>query len=282
MTFAFRTFISILISCVFITAGFAQTSAPTATGPAPGAQSKQPPEGNPPTTQGEGTQPQQAQAPAHTLTSEEIVKEEEKQRALGVVPMFGMTYHYNAPPLTSKQKFRLMIKSATDPFIFVAVGIQAGLSQAQDNFAEYGQGAEGYGKRYGAALADQTDSNFFSNFFYPVLFKQDPRYFRLGEGTKKHRIAQALEQEFVARKDSGGTTFHFSNVLGALTAGSISNAYYPQNDRGLGLTMSRAAIALGYGCLGNVLLEFWPDIDHRLFHRQDKRVDPNQRVGDSP
>ena len=115
-----------------------------------------------------------------------------------------------------------------------------------------------------------------------MLFKQDPRYFRLGEGTMKRRIAEALEEEFVARKDSGGTTFHFSNVLGALTAGSISNAYYPQNERGFGLTMSRAAIALAYGCLGNVFMEFWPDIDHRLFHRNGKHVNPERRVDDLP
>jgi len=209
------------------------------------------------------------------MTPEEILKQEEKQRALGVVPMFEMTTVHNAPPLTAKQKFRLMIKTMYDPFTFVSAGLTAGIGQAQNSFAAYGQGAEGFGKRYGAAFADNADSNFMSNFFYPIIFKQDPRYFRLGEGTIKRRLWVAIEEEFVARKDGGGTNFHFSNVLGAITAGAISNAYYPKNDRGVGLTAGRAAIALGYGTLGDILLEFWPDIDHKVFHRHSSQFNPN-------
>jgi len=221
-------------------------------------------------SQGDGTNTPQAQAPKKT--SEEILQEAEKQRMLGVVPMFGMTNYKDAPPLTARQKFRLMAKTTLDPFTWVAAGAQAGISQAENEFPGYGQGAAGYAKRYGATWTDSFDSNFFSNFFYPVVFKQDPRYFRVGEGTIKSRVGRSLEQEFVARKDSGGRTFSFSNILGALTAGSISNAYYPTQDRGFGLTMSRSAIALGYGCLGGLVLEFWPDIDHKLFHKKESAV----------
>jgi hypothetical protein len=202
------------------------------------------------------------------------LKEAEKQRMLGVVPMFGMTNYKDAPPLTPKQKFELMWKTTLDPFTWVSVGMQAGISQANNEFEGYGQGAAGYAKRYGANWTDSFDSNFFSNFAYPVLFKQDPRYFRVGTGSFKRRTGLALKQEFVARKDSGGNTFHFSNVLGALTAGGISNAYYPSEDRGFGLTMSRASIALGYGCLGNMFLEFWPDISHKLFHKNESASHP--------
>ena len=167
------------------------------------------------------TQSQAPQAGApQPLSSEDVLKQEEKQRALGIVPMFGMTSVKNAPPLSSKQKFQLMARTMIDPFNFVSAGLTAGLGQATNSFAGYGQGAAGFGKRYAAALADNADSNFFSNYFYPVLFKQDPRYFRVGEGSIKKRTWTALEEEFVARKDSGGQTFHFSNVLGAITAGT--------------------------------------------------------------
>jgi hypothetical protein len=216
------------------------------------------------------------------MTSEEVLKQEEKQRALGVVPMFGMTSVHDAPPLSSKQKFQLMARTMIDPFTFASAGLTAGLGQATNSFDEYGQGAAGFGKRYGAALLDNADSNFFSNFFYPSLFKQDPRYFRMGEGTKKARTWSALEQEFVARKDSGGHTFHFSNVLGALTAGGISNAYYPQSDRGFGLTMGRAGTALGYGCLGDLFLEFWPDIQGKLSHKHESQAHPSEPPGAPP
>ncbi len=210
------------------------------------------------------------------------MKQQEKQRALGVVPLFAMTNVHDAPPMTSHQKFQLMIRTMIDPFTFVSAGLTAGIGQANDSFKGYGQGAEGFGKRYGAALADNADSNFFSNYFYPVIFKQDPRYFRLGEGAAKKRVWYAVEQEFIARKDSGGHTFHFSNVLGAFTAGTISNAYYPQGDRGVGLTVSRAATALAYGSLGNLFLEFWPDIDHKWFHKQENPAHPSEPPGTSP
>ncbi len=236
------------------------------------------------------TQPAQEAQPAPTPpasttkppSSQDVLKQEEKQRALGVVPLFGMTNVHDAPPLTSHQKFQLMVRTMIDPFTFVSAGLTAGVGQATNSFEGYGQGAAGFGKRYGAALADNADSNFFSNYFYPVIFKQDPRYFRLGEGPAKKRIVYALEQEFIARKDSGGHTFHFSNVLGAITAGTISNTYYPQSDRGVGLTASRAATALAYGSLGNLFLEFWPDIDHKWFHKHESQADPSEPPGTSP
>jgi len=217
------------------------------------------------------TNSQQTQTNPQTPESnKEILKKEQSQRILGIVPQFSVTSRQNAPPLTSKQKFRLFVKTATDPFTFVAAGLQAGIGQATDSHGQYGQGAAGYGKRYGAALADSTTSNFFANFAYPVLFKADPRYFRLGEGTFKRRFFYSLEQEFVCRTDKGKRAFNFSNVLGAFTSGGISNAYYPPEDRGFGLTMQTSAISLIWGSLGGLIDEFWPDVDGRLFHKKSK------------
>jgi hypothetical protein len=214
-------------------------------------------------------QQQPPDAPSASQSEKEIEKKEQSQRILGVVPMFGVTNRQDAPPLTPKQKFHLFVKGEIDPFEWFAVGLQAGISQATNEFPQYGQGAAGYGKRYGAALADSVSSGFFSTFVYPTLLKQDPRYFRLGEGTVKHRIAYSLERVLVCRTDRGGRAFNFSNVLGAVTTGSISNAYYPPNDRGFGLTMSRAGISLLYGTAGGLVDEFWPDIYRKVFHKKD-------------
>ncbi len=206
--------------------------------------------------------------PEEIEREKQIEKKEQSQKMLGVVPMFGVTDRHDAPPLTTGGKFHLMLKTFQDPFIYIIVGVQAGLGQASNSFEGYGQGFQGYAKRYGANFTDSADSNFWANFIYPVIFKQDPRYFRLGEGSFKKRFWYSMEQEFVARQDSGRRNFHFSNVLGAFTAGTISNAYYPQEDRGAGLTASRAAISLFYGALGNIGVEFWPDIDQRIIHRK--------------
>jgi len=201
-----------------------------------------------------------------------IEKQEQSQRVLGVIPQFGVTSRHDAPPLSTAGKFKLFVKSSTDPFTFAAVGLQAGLSQAENEFEGYGQGAAGYGKRYGASLADNASSGFFANFFYPTLLKEDPRYFRLGEGSVKHRIGYSLAQEFVCHTDKGGRSFNYSNMLGAFTTGGLSNLYYPPEDRGATLTVSRSLISIAYGSAGGLLSEFWPDIQKKLFHRhKDKQ-----------
>ena len=261
--------------CLFI-AGAAFAQVPSASmppdQPAAATSEAQTPAPLPPssaTAQPDVPQAQSSQEPPRK-TAEEILEEEKKQRMLGVVPIYGMTNYQYAPALTPGQKFDLMSRSYLTVFPYLAAGFQAGLSQATNSFEGYGQGAAGYGKRFGSALADGADSAFFSNYLYPVLFKQDPRYFRMGEGyRRKRRVLSALEQEFVTKKDSDRTpVFSYSNVLGALTAGTISNAYYPKEERGFGLTMSRTAIAFGWGMAGNFILEFWPDISRGLFHKQ--------------
>jgi len=201
----------------------------------------------------------------------EIQRQEQSQRLLRTLPNFATTNRRDPPPLTPAQKFHLFRKSAFDPVEFGVVGMQAGISQAEDEFPEYGQGASGFGKRYGATLADEVSSSFFTDYFYPVLFKEDPRYFRLGEGSVKHRLGYALKQEVICHTDKGGRSVSWENAFGALTSGAVSNAYYPESDRGFGLTMSRSAISAAYGSLGGVVDEFYPDINHWLFHRHQKQ-----------
>lgn len=265
-----RTLVLVGILVVWAVSGFSQTptgqdtavQAPAAAAPAAQAPATAAPGVEAPTSQA-------AQTP-QKKTAEEILEEEKKQRMLGIVPIYGMTNYQYAPALTKGQKFDLMIRAYATPFPYLSAGFQAGISQASNSFEGYGQGASGYGKRFGSAFVDGFDSGFFSNYFYPVLFKQDPRYFRLGNGsTKKRRFVSVFEQEFVTKKDSDRSpVFNYSNVFGALTAGGISNAYYPQEERGFGLTMSRTAVSFGWGIVGDFVLEFWPDVSHKLRHKR--------------
>ncbi len=215
-------------------------------------------------------------APSQSKTEQEkeIEKREQSQRVLGVLPQFAVTSRQNAPPLTPKEKFHLFAKSAFDPVTLGLAGFQAGISQATDEFPAYGQGAAGYGKRYGASLADEVSSGFWANFAYSALFKEDPRYFRMGEGSAAHRALYGVSQVVLCHTDKGGRSFNFANVLGAFTTGGLSNAYYPDNERGAGLTVSRSAIALLYGGAGNLFDEFWPDIHNKLFKKKPKADKP--------
>ena len=211
----------------------------------------------------------------------EIEKQEQSQRVLGLYPQFSVTSRGNAPPLTPGGKFHLFFKSAFDPFEFVLAGIQAGSDQAEDEFPAYGQGAKGFAKRYAADFGDGVSAGFFSNFFWPVILKEDPRYFRLGQGTFKHRFGYSLAQEFVCHTDKGGRFFNFSNVLGAFSSGALSNTYHPQADRGVALTARGASFALAYGSLGGLLSEFWPDISKKM-HKHHKEAEPQEQPVTKP
>ncbi len=197
-----------------------------------------------------------------TLTRVELaereIKVEEKQRVLGIVPNFYVSYLPDAVPLTPKQKFEIAWKTVIDPVTLVMVGATAGVEQAQDHFSEYGQGAQGYGKRFGADYADTVSGTFIGGAILPSLLKQDPRYFYKGTGSKRSRLMYAVANSFICKGDNGRWQPNYSNVMGSLAAGGISNFYYPSQDRdGAELTFENAALGLGATAVANVLQEFF-------------------------
>ncbi|MGB0110092.1 MAG: carboxypeptidase-like regulatory domain-containing protein [Terriglobales bacterium] len=194
---------------------------------------------------------------SQTEVAEEEIKVEEKQRVLRVIPNFYVSYIPNAVPLTSKQKFKLAWKTTVDPFTFVLSGIIAGVEQAQNDFSGYGQGAQGYAKRYGAAYADGVTGTFIGSAILPSLLKQDPRYFYKGTGSKRSRILYAIANAVICKGDNGHWQANYSSILGGLAAGGISNLYYPaQNRNGAELTFETALIGTGASAAANLFQEF--------------------------
>lgn len=144
-----------------------------------------------------------------------------------------------------------------DPFTLVFVGGVAGVEQAQDHFKEYGQGAQGYGKRFGAGYADTVTSTFIGAAILPSLLKQDPRYFYKGNGSTGARAFYAIANAVICKGDNRRWQPNYSSILGSLAAGGISNLYYPANDRnGAELTFENAAIGIGATAVGNLFQEF--------------------------
>ena len=195
------------------------------------------------------------------LTPDEIaevqMKDQEKQRVLGFIPNFYVSYVPNAAPLSSKRKFQLAWKTASDPVTFAAVGFVAGIDQAADRWGAYGQGAQGYAKRFGASYADVFVGTFIGSAALPSLLKQDPRYFYKGTGGKPSRIFYALANSVICKGDNGKWQANYSSILGNLAAGGISNLYYPAQDRnGVGLVFSNALIRLGETAVANIFQEF--------------------------
>lgn len=182
---------------------------------------------------------------------------EEHQRIAGIVPNFYTAYDWNAPPLTSKQKFQLAWKNVIDPGSFFVTGLTAGIQQAENAFAGYGQGAAGYGRRYGAASGDLISGTYLGGAILPSLLHQDPRYFYKGTGSIKSRTLYAISRAFICRGDNGKNEFSYSGVLGDLAAGAISNAYYPAGSReGVGLSFEEGGLNILGDAAGNIVQEF--------------------------
>lgn len=184
------------------------------------------------------------------------IKAEEKQRTLGVFPEFYTSYVWDAAPLSTKQKFSLATRDFFDPVPFILDGAVAGLEQANNSFAGYGQGAAGYGKRYAAALGNDAISDYLSHAIFPSIFHQDPRYFYQGTGSMKSRLVHALSWAVILRSDSGHPMPNYSYLLGDLAAGALSNLYYPPKNRGAGLVFTNAAIGIAGRAGTGVIREF--------------------------
>jgi hypothetical protein len=161
--------------------------------------------------------------------------------------------------LDASEKFGLFTHSIVNPLTYLSAGYNAGIAQAQDNDPTFGQGGQGYGKRYAAALTDQLSRNFFRKFAYPVIFRQDPRYFP-GEGTGGSRLRHALSHVFVARSDDGGNMFNYSEWFGTTSTVALGNLYHPGHDRGFTPAAQRFGISIGEDMGMDVLREFWPEI----------------------
>lgn len=185
------------------------------------------------------------------------ISEQVKQRAFGFVPNFYVSYVADAVPLSPKLKFRLAWKSASDPVTLAGVGFLAGVDQAADRWGAYGQGVQGYAKRYGATYADVFAATFLGGAVLPSLLKQDPRYFYKGTGSTRSRILYAISSSVICKGDNGRWQPNYSNVAGSFAAAGIANLYYPEADRrGAGLVVTTALIRLGETSLAAILQEF--------------------------
>ena len=172
------------------------------------------------------------------------------------------------PPLTTQQKFKVVARSSFDYVIYPWYGLLAGISQAQNGEAGYGQGAAGYGKRYGVAFADSTIEGLMTGAVLPSLLRQDPRFYQSSNGRFLHRLGYAASRIVITRSNSGGEQFNYSEIFGsAISAGISTYSYHPHSDRTLSNTVSVWGSQIGYDTISIVIKEFWPDIRRMLRHK---------------
>jgi hypothetical protein len=191
------------------------------------------------------------------------------KRVLGVLPNYRTINETGTyQPISTKQKLIIASKDSFDYPLVLLGGAFAGISQLSNSDPSYGQGVEGFAKRLAANYADQAIGNMMTEGFFPAMLHEDPRYRRLGasRGTKKYRTWYAFSRVFVTRTDSGGTRFNYSEWLGNSTGVAISNLYHPDERDALD-NVTKLLEQCATDGISQILKEFWPDIKHKLFHK---------------
>ena len=193
---------------------------------------------------------------------------------LGKRSIFFPELAHERRPLTPKQKLQLSVDETIAPSRFLGSAFTSGIGQARDSFHDYGQGWQGYGKRFGSSVASNASSHLFGTFLLPSITHEDPRYFVKLFGTPKNRILYAMSRVVVTRTDDGRPTFNWSYVLGGLMAESLATTYLPENERTAAKVFTRFGVRVGFGALDNVVKEYWPTIFKSL--RINKLVPPER------
>ncbi len=189
------------------------------------------------------------------------------KRILGIIPNFrAINSDQKLPAQSVKEKF---VTATEDSFDYSSIFIPAMLaaySMGTDATPEFHQGAAGYGRYFWHAAVDQTSENYMVEFFVPALTHEDTRYYTLGRGGFIKRTGYALSRAVVTRSDSGKEVFNLSEVIGAGASSGISTLYYPSRERSLNSTGTEWGLDIGIDALSFVAKEFWPDINHWMFH----------------
>lgn len=203
--------------------------------------------------------------PSQNSTAASATQSKKKRKGvLGLVPTYDVTNGRNSPPLTASQKFHLALEDSANPFEVAEAAVKAEYYRGTNPRKKIGHGGTGYLKQWGASYLDEVSGNMFHTFLYPTLLRQDPRYYRRGEGSIASRMAYSFSRVLVTRGDAGQREFNASMVLGSATSTVLSNAYYPPSARGVGLTLGNVGWSLVGDGASNVFKEFWPDIARRL------------------
>lgn len=179
--------------------------------------------------------------------------------------------------LTLEGKFLLFADDMYDPITYLSVSFNSGIDQAENNEPRFGQGAQGYGKRFGYNFAGQATSEFFSDIVYSTIFREDPRYYRLAHGPGKRRFFHAIEHVVIAKREDGTNEFNFCEWLGTTSTAAISASFHTGAEPGVGPAAGRIGFQIAQDAGWNVLREFWPEIARKLklpFRYQYEPVGP--------
>lgn len=211
----------------------------------------------------------QASTQQQTAQQEQYGEGQQTKRIFWIIPNFrSVSVDAKLPPLSKSEKVKLALQDSFDYSSFIYVGLLAGVQQLSNSTPEFRQGAAGYGRYYWHAFADNTDGNLQTEAIFPILTREDPRYYTLGRGGFAKRLTYSLGRLVITRTDKGNETFNISEIAGNAVGAGIANLYYPAQERTATKSVENWWLQIGLDGASNLLKEFWPDIAHKLFHQQ--------------
>ena len=163
-----------------------------------------------------------------------------------------------------KDKFVLFVEDSIDPLTLFGVAFNSAMDQAENSEPSFGQGMQGYGRRWGANEASDVSGRFFSDFLFPTVLFEDPRYYRLGRGSGGRRLLHALEHTFIAHRDNGKSMPNISEWAGTTSGVLLSDVYHPGTTHGAGAIAWQVSSDVLQDAGFNVLREFWPEIARKF------------------
>jgi hypothetical protein len=166
--------------------------------------------------------------------------------------------------LTPWNKFELFMQDSASPSAVLFSLASAGFSQARDSYSGYGQGAEGFAKRFGSKMARGASSKFFGEFVIASALHEDPRYFKQPEATLGQSVKHALRRVVNTPKDGGGEGINWGGLLGPLAGEALANTYLPEDERTAPRLFKRYSLGLGTRAGTNIIREYWPRLRRKI------------------
>jgi hypothetical protein len=181
-----------------------------------------------------------------------------------------------AGPMSPGQKFELACRNSVSLATIGGAVVGAAYNQATDYPKGYGQGAEGYGKRVGAAMARSASYNLIGNFAIASVMHEDPRFY-----VKKHlsfmeAVKYSAVRVFATRSDDGKPVVNYAGLVGPLASEALATTYYPAGDNGVGDIFTRYASDIGWQFGGNLLRQYWPNINRKIHLLPAPEPTPNK------
>lgn len=186
------------------------------------------------------------------------------QKVLTAPSYFFPDIAHNRAPLDSKGKLKLALINSVSPGTIFGSAFGAGIGQATNSPGGYGQGAEGYGKRFGASMATNASNNLLGTYLLASIAHHDPRYFVMGNGGFKESIKFGLRRVFITRTDDGRDAANWDGLTSPLLAEALANTYQPDAERTVGRTFQRYGEDVAITAGLNILKEFWPTITRKV------------------